>query len=72
LPFSSPAVIEEDDYLKTLARLATAKWETLKGETSFARRGKLQEYLVRKGFEQDRVAAVISDLPQAAGGRPDR
>ena len=57
------AGIDEEDYLKTLARLASAKWETLKGETTFARRGKLQAYLVRKGYEQDRVAAVISDLP---------
>jgi regulatory protein len=57
------AAIEEEDYLKTLDRLATAKWETLKGETDFARRGKLQEYLVRKGYEQDRIAQVIRTLP---------
>ena len=56
------AAIEEDDYLKTLGKLATAKWETLKGETAFARRGKLQEYLVRKGYEQDRIAEVMKDL----------
>ena len=63
------AAIEEDDYLKTLNRLATTKWETLKDETAFARRGKLQEYLARKGYEQDRVSAVIKNLPQAAGDR---
>ena len=57
------AAIEEDDYLKTLGKLATGKWETLKGETAFARRGKLQEYLVRKGYEQDRIAEVIRTLP---------
>jgi regulatory protein len=56
------AAIEEDDYLKTLGKLATEKWATLKGETTFVRRGKLQEYLIRKGYEQDRIAAVISDL----------
>jgi regulatory protein len=57
------AGIDEEDYLKTLERLATAKWETLKDETAFARRGKLQEYLVRKGYEQDRITAVIGELP---------
>jgi regulatory protein len=62
------AAIEEDDYLKTLGRLAAGKWETLKGETAFVRRGKLQEYLVRKGYEPDRIAEVIKDLSQAAGG----
>ena len=56
------AGIEEDDYLKTLDRLATAKWETLKGETGFARRGKLQEYLVRKGYEQDVMREIIKSV----------
>ncbi len=60
--------IEEDDYRKTLNRLAATKWEALKDETAFARRGKLQEYLVRKGYEQDRVAEVIKELPAAADG----
>jgi regulatory protein len=56
--------IGEDDYLKTLNRLAATKWDVLKEETAFVRRGKLQEYLMRKGYEQDRIAAVIKDLPQ--------
>jgi len=58
------AAIEEDDYLKTLERLATAKWETLKGETGFARRGKLQEYLVRKGYEQDAIHEAIRTISE--------
>jgi regulatory protein len=57
------AAIDEEDYLKTLNRLATGKWATLKEETGFARRGKLQEYLVRKGYEQDVIHQVISNLP---------
>ena len=60
------AAIEEDDYLKTLDRLATAKWETLKGETGFARRGKLQEYLVRKGYEQDVIGEIIKSVSSAS------
>jgi SOS response regulatory protein OraA/RecX len=62
LPSSSPAVIEEDDYHKTLGKLATGKWEMLKGETAFARRGKLQEYLVRKGYEQDVIHEAIRTI----------
>jgi regulatory protein len=58
------AAIEEEDYLKTLGRLATGKWETLKGETAFARRGKLQEYLVRKGYEQDVIHEVIRTISE--------
>jgi len=56
------AAIDEDDYLKTLGKLAAEKSGTLKEETAFVRRGKLQDYLVRKGYEQDRIAAVISNL----------
>lgn len=56
------AAIDEEDYLKTLEKLAIEKWETLTGETGFVRRGKLQEFLVRKGYEQDRIAAAIGRL----------
>ena len=56
------ATIEEEDYLKTLEKLATEKWKALEGETGFVRRGKLQELLVRKGYEQDRIAVVIGQL----------
>jgi regulatory protein len=54
------AAIDEEDYLKTLEKLASEKWEALKGETGFVRRGKLQEFLVRKGYEQDRITAALS------------
>src|SRR5882757_11310583 len=49
------AAIDEEDYSKALEKLATDKWEDLKGETDFARRGKLQDYLVRKGYETDAI-----------------
>ena len=58
------ATIEEDDYLKTLGKLATEKWARLKGETSFARRGKLEEYLVRKGYEQDAIHQAIRTISE--------
>src|ERR1700749_1773322 len=40
------AGIEEDDYERTLTRLAEDKWETLRGETNiFTKKRKLQDYL---------------------------
>ena len=56
------AAIDEEDYLKTLEKLATEKWEALKDETAFVRRGKLQEFLVRKGYEQDAIGRVIKAI----------
>jgi len=56
------ATIEEDDYVRTLERLATDKWEELKGETGFARRGKLQDYLIRKGYETDSIHQAIKAI----------
>ena len=60
------AAIDEEDYLKTLNHLATGKWETLKGETGFTRRGKLQQYLVRKGYEQDVIGKIIQVVSSAS------
>ena len=56
------AAIDDKDYSKTLEKLATEKWEDLKGETDFARRGKLQDYLVRKGYETDAIHQAIKAI----------
>ena len=61
------AEIDEEEYSRTLARLTEQKWEKLTGAaddgnevTDFAvRRRQLQEYLLQRGFEADRVAAVL-------------
>lgn len=61
------AAIDEEEYSRTLARLAEQKWEKLSGAAAvepgaaaFAvRRRQLQEYLLQKGYEADRVAAVL-------------
>lgn len=54
------ATIDEEEYERTLAKLAEQRAETLKDEpNSFVRRQKLQEYLLRKGYESDRIAAVV-------------
>lgn len=54
------ATIDEEEYDRTLAKLAEQRAETLKEEpNAFVRRQKLQEYLMRKGYEPDRIAAVV-------------
>src|SRR6201996_3001400 len=54
------AGIDEEDYSRTLAKLAEQKWENLDaGDVFLMRRKKLQEYLLQKGYETDRVAAVL-------------
>jgi len=54
------AAIDEEEYGRTLARLAEQKWEKLSGATDFAvRRRQLQEYLLQRGYEADRIAAVL-------------
>jgi regulatory protein len=57
------AAISEDDYTKTLEKLAAAKWETLKdAENIFTRRRKLQEYLLQKGYETDLVTGLAREF----------
>lgn len=53
--------IDEEEYLKTLQKLATAKLKTLKGEKNlFTRLRKLQDHLLQKGFEPDLIRQVTN------------
>ena len=55
--------IDEEEYDKTLLKLADAKFLSLKAEKNiFTKRGKLQNYLVGKGYEFDKVAAAVKTL----------
>jgi regulatory protein len=57
------AAIEEDDYLRTLDKLTTEKWESLKTEANgYVRRGKLQEHLMRKGYEPALIRTVLANF----------
>lgn len=54
------ATIDEEEYGRTLARLAEDRAEALADEpNAYIRKQKIQEYLLRKGYEPDRVAAVL-------------
>lgn len=58
--------IDEDDYLKTLEKLASVKWNSVKGEgvNHFVKMGKTTDYLIQKGFEMELVRAAVSRLRQ--------
>ncbi|HEV3324504.1 MAG TPA: regulatory protein RecX [Puia sp.] len=57
------ALIEEDEYAQTLNRVGSRKWEGLGEETNpVSRQRKLQEYLLQKGYEPDRVKNLILQL----------
>ena len=57
------ASISDEDYEKTLAKLAAEKLKSLKGETNiFTKKSKLQNYLLGKGYEFDVVGRVVSGV----------
>ncbi|MBN8853158.1 MAG: RecX family transcriptional regulator [Sphingobacteriales bacterium 50-39] len=56
--------IDEDEYHRTLFRLAEDKWSDLQEEEPYIRRQKLQAYLVQKGYETDRIQDVLAQLKE--------
>ena len=54
--------IDEEDYLKTLQKLARTKWNVLKSENKFVRQSKTNSYLLQKGYEQSLITQVISEI----------
>lgn len=58
--------IPEEGYSITLEKLATARWESLKGEPPLARLKKTQDHLLYKGYEWDIIQDILKDL--RAGG----
>ena len=57
--------IDEEAYQQTLEKEAEQRWEQLRGEKNiFTKKRKLQDYLLQKGFESDRVV----DMVKSRGG----
>ncbi len=53
--------IDDEDYFFTLQKLADTKLQGLKGEKNiFAKRKKLQDHLIMKGFEGDLIHEVVT------------
>jgi regulatory protein len=59
--------IDENDYIKTLDKLAAAKWDTLKGETNlFVKLRKTQDYLLQKGYESGLIREALQKVRDIA------
>ena len=57
--------IDEDDYKKTLQKLAAAKWKTLKGEKNiFVKKSKTMNFLLQKGYEAPLASEAIAMLQE--------
>lgn len=57
------ASIDEEEYESCLEKLATAKLAGLRSEKNiFAKKTKLQNFLLQKGFESDLVRALVNKL----------
>ncbi len=55
------AEIDEDEYLKTLQKLADEKMRATKERESMKKRYKVMSFLVSKGYESDLVRAVVGE-----------
>lgn len=56
--------IDEEDYIKTLSRLAERKYKSLKGEQYLSRKKKSTDYLLQKGYEPDLINRAIALLTE--------
>lgn len=55
--------IDNTDYTTTLEKLASKKWDQLKGEMNiFIKKRKLQDYLLQKGYEIPLVKQQLAQL----------
>ena len=56
--------LDEEDYEKTLHKLAKQKWDTIKGEgvNGFVKMAKTTDYLLQKGFEAELVRIAVNEL----------
>jgi regulatory protein len=58
------AAITDDDYDRALTKLVEDKWEDLQGENDFVRRQKLQNHLIQKGYETEKIRAVLTRIKE--------
>lgn len=56
--------IDEEDYTKTLHRLAAKKWSTIRGDgvNHYVRLSKTTDYLLQKGYEPELIKQAIADI----------
>lgn len=58
--------IDEKKYAETLKKLATKKWNSIKGAgvNRFVKMSKTRNYLLQKGYEPSRIQAVIAAIKE--------
>ena len=57
------AAIDEEDYEVCLQKLAETKWAALKDEENiYAKKSRLQNYLIQKGYEGNLIGAIAKEL----------
>jgi regulatory protein len=56
--------IDEEEYLKTLRKLAEEKYGSLKDEQYLVRKKKTMDYLLQKGFEPDLLQSVLRAITE--------
>ena len=54
--------IDQDDYLKTLDKLAKEKFASLKSEQYLIRKKKTMDYLMQKGFETELAKTITENI----------
>ena len=54
--------IDEDDYEETLEQIGRKRFELVREANVFKKRKKVSDFLLRKGFESNKVYEVIKDL----------
>jgi len=55
--------ISEEDYSKTLEKIANQRWESVKTEKNiFTRMAKTRDYLMQKGYESELVSKIVQHL----------
>jgi len=57
--------IDEDAYNKTIHKLATAKWKTLKGEKNISiKKSKTMNFLLQRGFETALANEAVTSIQE--------
>jgi regulatory protein len=56
--------ISEEDYLRTLNRLTTEKYASLKNDQYLVRMKKTMDYLFRRGFEAELINEAIKTITE--------
>lgn len=54
--------IDDEEYLKTLQKLASDKYQSLKNEQYLRRRFKTTQYLMAKGYEPDLIHETLKEI----------